>query len=636
MLRTEQDYQQIIHVMKYARIKPNGHRETWEDTVLRFRRFMIKRMKLKGEPLRYFTEEVIPMILEKKVVPSMRLMASAGPAADRENLTAFNCMFVGIDSLSAFSRLMYALMCGTGVGFSVESQHINKLPKLPRLEKLQCGIPLVVDDSRYGWARALEEFIQSIWRGVVRFFDVSQVRPQGEPLRITGGYASGPKPLLELQDFIIRKVQGCFDAGETRMLDIDVYDICCKIADVVVQGGVRRSACLCLFDSDSRHMWTAKDPGIVSESPWRYNCNNTAVFPTANDLRANINKAIDCIKSGGEPGVVVRSALRTKAESSLRINLESLGLNPCAEVILRSNQVCNLTEVVLRPELSLEDNMNQVEAAVFLGLLQSQLTDYNLEFLHEVKTNSTMEPLLGVSLTGIVDDPELSSGEHGVAWLRTYAHQCTYRWCQALGISNIPTAVTTVKPSGTVSKLVGCSPGIHPRFARYYLSNIGFAKGTPLDKFLSDKGVPLRFSTGTMNIYSFPQKAPESALVADDTDVITQLAMWEFFNTHWCDHNVSCTVYVGPNEWDTVKDWLLRNADKLTGVTFLPKLDIGEASKTYDYMPLEAMTKESYEAVVASWPVLDFDEFRDSYDNQESNALREFACSGKGGACEIL
>lgn len=622
------DYQRVIHTMKYARLKPDGQRESWFDTISRFHDYIIETQDMSADAYEYFTGTVVPMILEKRVVPSMRLLASAGPAAARENLTAFNCMFMGIDSVDSFGRLMYALMCGTGVGFSVEKMYICDLPLLPRSIH-DVDDPIVVEDSREGWTEAFLCFLGHLWRGMRRRFDVSRVRPAGSPLKTTGGYASGPQPLLDLHRFIDGMFTKYVTAEYDNLLDIDVYDICCKVADVVVQGGVRRSACICLFDSDSFDMWDAKTPTACQLFPHRFNSNNSAVFPTHKDFIDNADKVFDRVKEGGEPGVVIKCTLRNKMKALGRPVHDSIGLNPCAEVILQSNQVCNLTEVILRPHLELEENMDQVEAAVFLGLLQSRMLDFNRTFMEPVVVNSEDEGLLGVSLTGMMDDPELLNGSHGLSWLREWAHLCADKWAKDLKIPK-PKAITTVKPSGTVSKLVDCSAGIHPRYAAYYLSNIGIAKGSPLDRFLTDSGVLVRATTDTMRVFSFPLKSPAGALTTDDVDALDQLTLWKLVNDSWCDHNVSCTIHVGDNEWDTVKSWCLENAESLAGITFLSKFD----GSGYAYMPLEAITEDQYKDCLEVWPKLDFDLFRQAYDDTTDTTAREFACAG--GSCEIL
>lgn len=617
------DYQKMIHLMKYAKLRPNGSRESWRDSVDRLMNYLLPKIT-SCDAYCHLVQEVYPMLVAKQVMPSMRLLSSAGAACDRENLTAFNCMFLGIDSLESFGRLMYALMCGTGVGFSVEHMYIDKLPRVDS-SLLSTDYTIVVYDNRLSWAVATIEFMKCLMDGEIPIVDYSMIRAKGAPLKTTGGYASGPEPLIELHRFIA----GVFlDAQGDQLSSVDVYDICCKIADVVVQGGVRRSACICLFDGEDFNMMHSKVPEQLAKNPWRTNANNSAVFVDEDTARDFLGLLLELARDTGEPGCVIKSLLQGRMIKSQREPKDTIGVNPCGEIILRSNQVCNLTEVVLKPGLTLEDNMNQVEAAVLLGLLQSQLTNFTLPLMEELKFNTEDEGLLGVSLTGLLDDPELISGPHGLDWLREHAHECAQKWSQKLGIK-CPTAITCVKPSGTVSKLVDCSPGVHPRFSKYYLSNIGVAKGTPMARFLSDSGVPVRHSMSHMSVFSFPMCAPEGARTAEDLSAVQHLELWSLANTSWCDHNASCTIYVEAHEWAEVNSWCRENTHKLAGVTFLSKFTgIGGA-----YMPLEKITQDEYNSLVEDFPVIDWALFP-TYDDHIDVSSQELACTG--GSCELI
>lgn len=631
------DYQTVIHAMKYARVTPEGHRETWDETVDRLGGFLVGQLD-NSNALKFLVGTALPMVRNRLVMPSMRLLASAGAAASRENLTVYNCMFLGIDSLKSFGTLMYSLMCGTGVGFSVEHHYTEKLPCVP-LSYTTTDKTLVVEDSREGWAKAYLQYLEELTRGNLVTVDYSKVRPKGAPLRVTGGYASGPEPLKELMEFTEGVFLEKILTEETSLTTLDVYDICCKIADVVVQGGVRRSACICLYDYDDPLMSTAKAPGALENNPQRYNCNNTAVYPNTQVFRDNLEVSLARASRTGEPGMTLKSALRTKSERANRFlddsSGESWGLNPCAEIILRSNQVCNLTEVILSPELSVASVMDQIEAAVFLGILQSRLADFHPELLETVRNNALVEPLLGVSLTGLMDAPALWSSRYQLEWFREYAHKCAKEWWTVLGDERpLPKAITTVKPSGTVSKLVDCSPGVHPRFSKYYLSNLGVTRDTPLDVFFWDSGVPVRHTTDTLRVYSFPLESPEGAVVSEDMSAIEQLQTWKKLNDYWCDHNVSCTVYVEDHEWKSVEDWLGEYAEDLTGLTLLPKAP-EELLKSYPYMPYEALDEETYLKATREWPVLNWERFRTHYDNKETKASQEFSCSASDGGCNI-
>jgi ribonucleoside-triphosphate reductase (thioredoxin) len=619
------DYQKMIHMMKYAKVLPTGERETWEQSVDRLYDYL-QTLGLPVDVLLELDDWVIDMIKDKQVMPSMRLLSSAGVACDRENLTAFNCMFLGIDSIESFGRLMYALMCGTGVGFSVERMYTDLLPQLPQSLRPEPSTVITIEDTRLSWAEKTIEYFGALMGGRVPRVDYSRVRAKGEPLKTTGGYASGPEPLRELHKFILGTI-GAAHGWNKRLQPIEIYDICCKIADVVVQGGVRRSACICLFDGEDPAMLKAKTMEAMKHNPWRSNANNSAVYADADTARDFLGLLLELAKETGEPGCVTKSTLTGRMAKVLREPKDTIGLNPCAEIILVSNQVCNLTEVVLRPEYSLEDNMNQVEAAVLLGLIQSTLTNFSLPLLADLKANTEREGLLGVSLTGIMDDPVFLESPHALTWLREYAHECALKWSQVLEIP-CPKAITCVKPSGTVSKLVDCSPGIHPRFARLYLSNIGVARGTPMESFLRDQGVMVRATADHMTIFSFPMSAPEGAIVASDLNALQQLEHWSLVNEHWCDHNASCTIYVAEGEWPRVHEWCHENMEKIAGVTFMSKYE-GTGGL---YMPLEQLTEQEYLEAVECFPVIDWSLYS-QYDDRRVDTSKEFACTG--GSCEL-
>lgn len=626
-MNPSKDYQTFIHKMKYARITPEGKRETWDDSVSRLHDFLRTR-SLPLSVQRKLETDVIPMIRRKAVVPSMRLLASAGPACERENLTAFNCMFLGIDSIDAFGRMMYALMCGTGVGFSVEQRYIKQLPVMPHdLRDKHQTIQIL--DNRLSWATGTVEYIKSLWRGEIPWVDYSAIRPKGSPLVTTGGYASGPEPLQELHEFILQKfINAVLYFEDSFAASIDIYDICCKIADVVVQGGVRRSACICLFDHTDDAMMNAKSPQHLVDNPWRYNSNNSAVFDTPEQLLPKLPELLKLAREAAEPGIVMKCALKEKLKDCGRDEWEDLGVNPCGEIILRSNQVCNLTEVVLKPGLSLEDNMEQVEAAVILGLIQSQLLDFSMPLMSTLKENTKAEGLLGVSLTGLMDDSEILMGPHGLDWLREYAHRCAEEWSRELRIP-CPRAITCVKPSGTVSKLVDSSAGVHPRFSEFYLSNINVPRGTPMCDFLMDQKVPIRTQDAHNVVFAFPLSSPPGARTADTLSAVEQLDIWNLVNTNWCDHNASCTIYVGEDEWDTVEAWVTANISSICGVTFMSRFTSIPGGA---YMPLEKLTKEAYDTRVKQFPAVNW-ELYNQFDTLEDLTSQEFACTG--GQCEL-
>lgn len=613
--------------MKYARVTPSGERETWEDSVLRLHDFLMTQGLPRSVQQKLVTS-VVPMIRRKAVMPSMRLLASAGTACERENLTAFNCMFLGIDSIDSFGRMMYALMCGTGVGFSVEHQYIKGLPIMPRDMRLKHETIRVLD-NRLSWATATVDYLRSLWSGEIPSVDYSDIRPKGAPLVTTGGYASGPEPLMELHKFILETfMHSVVYYEDTQLPSIDIYDICCKIADVVVQGGVRRSACICMFDHDDDVMMASKTPASLARNPWRNNANNSAVFDTKEQLLPRLPQLLKYAREAAEPGIIMKCALKEKMKDCGRDEWEDIGVNPCGEIILRSNQVCNLTEVVLKPGLSLEDNMEQVEAAVILGLIQSQLLDFSMPLMSPLKENTKAEGLLGVSLTGLMDDGEILKGPFGLDWLHEYAHSCAKEWSKELGIP-CPDAITCVKPSGTVSKLVDSSAGIHPRFSEYYLSNISVPKGTPMCDFMTDQGAPIRYSDEHNTVFAFPLSSPKGARTADTLSAVEQLDLWHLVNRHWCDHNASCTIYVGDDEWLSVENWVTANADSICGVTFMSRFT---AIPGGTYMPLEKLAQVDYESILKDFPTIDWSSYN-TFDNLEDTASREFACTG--GQCEL-
>lgn len=614
-----QDYQRIIHTMKYSR----GGKETWRSSVNRTLGFLNKGLPNVAQD--YLLGEVQDLVVNKRVVPSMRLMASAGKAAEGENLMAFNCMFMGIKAWTDFGKLMYALMCGTGVGFSVEKTYTSQLLPLGMRDIGNTNdITVIFQDSRESWALQYNAFLSYLLCGSCRHvgYDLSRIRAKGAPLVTTGGYASGPEPLRELLDYT-REVVNLMRIQGVR--GIHLYDLACKIADVVVQGGVRRSACICLFDHDDEDMWEAKSPENLELYPHRHNSNNSVVFPDTKVARVFMSEVLRLARETGEPGLVTKSTITERAKDCGRNLRFNFGVNPCGEIILRDNQVCNLTEVVVRPEFSVEDLMNSVEAAVFLGLLQSQLTKFHPLLLPEVQENTKDEGLLGVSLTGILDDKELVSHGSLLAMLHEHAHESAERWSKVLGIK-CPKAITCVKPSGTVSKLVDTAAGVHPRFSKFYLSNVGVPSDTPLDLFLQAQSVPIRCNTSASTIYSFPLKSPDGALTADTMTAIQQLNLWKLVNNAWCDHNASCTIYVSRDEWLAVEDWCLENLKDLSGVTFMSRFEATPGA----YMPLEKLTEEEYLKALNGFPKIDWSSFSGDH---TLVGTREFACTG--GACSL-
>lgn len=564
-------------------------------------------------------DQIVDAIRSKAIMPSMRLLAMAGEAVKRENLCAYNCKFMLFNSWQRFGELMYSLMCGTGVGFSVEQQYIERLYQPKAYHGKLAHIDF--EDSREGWAFGYQRFLTALLMGYYVTYDISRIRPAGSILKTTGGYASGPMPLVNLLEYTRRLI------GELMyrpVRPIDIYDLATKVADVVVMGGVRRSACIAFFSPEDEDMWGAKRMPDIGMHPHRHNANNSVMFETETQALQYLPKLLSQVKSTGEPGLSIRSVLLRKLKASGRDLTDAIGMNPCAEIILRDGQVCNLTEYIARPEHTVEQMAEYVELATIMGVLQSCLQEMHPEFLDRTVMHSVHEPLLGVSISGLTDDPSLLKGRcEALDYLRSVAKDTAIEWGNRLGVGEI-TAVTCVKPSGTVSKLVGCSPGVHPSFAKYYLSNIGVPRDTPIDILLREAGVPVRHEDSTTVIYSFPQKAGDKSLV--NPSALQQLTTWRKVNRAWADHNVSCTIYVQDHEWPDVEQWLRSHIGIVSGLTFIPaftQLD------HVAYMPLEEISREAYEQKVSAWPDIKWRLLKD--DIKDITSGREFSCTSKEG-----
>lgn len=612
------DYQTLIHQMKYAWWNPeHGRRETWDETVDRLRGYLLERFH--SYKLESVIDQITGAIRSKAIMSSMRLLAMAGAAVERENLCAYNCKFMIFNSWHRFGELMYSLMCGTGVGFSVETQYVSQMCQPAKYHGRHAHI--VFEDSREGWAYHYQRFLNALMSGYYVTYDTNMIRPAGSILKTTGGYASGPGPLIALMEYT-RCLVG--ELMYRPLRPIDVYDLVTKVADVVVMGGVRRSACIAFFSPEDYDMWGAKRMPDIGFYPHRHNANNSVMFETEAQALQYLPRLLSQVKSTGEPGLSIRSVLKRKLQASGRAVDDRIGMNPCAEIILRDGQVCNLTEYIARPEHTIEQMAEYVELATIMGVLQAQLIDMNPGFLRKTLDWAIDEPLLGVSISGLTDDPSLLKGRcEALDYLKSVAKETAATWSKTLGCKEI-TAVTCVKPSGTVSKLVGCSPGVHPTFAKYYLSNIGVPRDTPLDKLMRESGVPVRHEDSTTVIYSFPQKAGDKSMVKPSA--LQQLTTWRKVNRAWADHNVSCTIYVQDHEWSDVEQWLRKHIGIVSGLTFIPamtKLD------HVAYMPLEEISREAYEQKVSEWVDIKWPLLKD--DIKEITSGREFSCTSKEG-----
>ena len=625
-------YQQFIHKSRYARYLPNEQRrESWEETVDRYVDYWGDKIEDKER------KEIYKAIHGLDVMPSMRSLMTAGEALDRDNVAGFNCSYLPIDHPKAFDEMMYVLMCGTGVGFSVERQYVSKLPEVAE-ELHETATIINVADSKIGWAKAFRELVSLLYAGQIPQWDVTRVRPSGAPLKTFGGRASGPEPLLDLFRFTVSIFRA--SAGR-RLSSLECHDLCCKIAQVVVVGGVRRSALIGLSNLTDDRIRRAKSGEWYIDNPQRGLANNSVCYTEKPDFEAFVNEWQSLYESkSGERGMFSRVASQKQAAKNGRRDATfDFGTNPCSEIILRPYQFCNLSEVVVRNTDTLADLKRKVRVAAILGTLQTTLTDFR--YLRSIwKKNTEEESLLGVSLTGIMDHPVLSGranevGDNGnyktlTKWLdvlRKEAINTNAIWAERLGV-NPSTAVTAVKPSGTVSQLVDSASGIHPRFSSHYIRRVRQASNDPLCAVLEAAGVPVeddKFQPGT-KVFSFPKASPQGAITASEMGAMEQLRLWKIYQDHWCEHKPSITVYYRDSEFLEIGQWLYNNFDDVSGISFLPYSD-----HSYVQAPYEQVTPSEYKELCKGFPT----EF--SWDINEATDMTEgsqtLACVG--GACEI-
>ena len=622
-------YQSVIASSRYARYIPElNRRETWVETVDR----MVNYLQSKNKGIDKELKEIREAVLNLEVMPSMRLMMSAGEACDRDNIAAYNCSYLAINNKRAFSETLYILMNGTGVGFSCERQEIAKLPGIPD-ELTQCDDVIVVGDSKLGWAKAFKKLLSSLWEGDIPTIDYTNIRPAGARLKTFGGRASGPGPLKKLFVFVIETFE---KARGRKLTSIEVHDIICMIGDIVVVGGVRRSALISLSNLTDKRMREAKmgawfAPEKDNGTPWRGLANNSVAYTEKPDIETFIEEWLSLVKSkSGERGIFNRVAAQVQAGKQGRDPKLNYGTNPCSEIILRDKQFCNLTEVVVRQGDTKESLSNKVRLATILGTLQSNLTDF--KFLSaEWKANTSEERLLGVSLTGIMDaeitakpDPKL------LEELRDYARRTNHKYADKLDIPR-SASITCVKPSGTVSQLVNSASGIHARHNHYYIRTIRMDNKDSITQFLVNQGVqvePEEAHPTTTSVFSFPMKAPEGAITRNDMTAIEQLENWLIYQRHWCEHKPSVTISVKDNEWLEVGAWVWKYFDEISGISFLPYSD-----HSYVQAPYQDCTKEEYEALKKTTPQnIDWSTFLEEDDNTEG--AQTLACSASSG-CEI-
>jgi len=619
-------YQQYIHKSRYARYIPTEtRRETWDETIDRYMGFWKKRgVKFKtGE-----AEELRKAIHDMDVMPSMRALMTAGDALDRDNVAGFNCSYITIDSPRAFDEMMYILMCGTGVGFSVERQYINKLPEVAE-DFHETDTVIHVADSKIGWAKSYRELVSLLYSGQLPKWDISGVRPSGSPLKTFGGRASGPEPLVDLFNFTVNVFKN--SAGR-KLTSLECHDICCKIAQVVVVGGVRRSALISLSNLTDDRIRRAKHGQWWVDEPQRGLSNNSACYTEKPDFGAFLNEWRSLYESrAGERGIFSRVASQKQAARNGRRDAEwDFGTNPCSEIILRPNQFCNLSEVVVREGDTFQSLKQKVRYATILGTLQATLTDFR--YLRKVWQNNTEEEaLLGVSLTGILDSSLMNLKNKNLPTvlqaLKNEAIETNKAWSKRLGIAQ-SAAITCVKPSGTVSQLVDSASGIHPRYSQYYIRRVRADIRDPLCNVLEDAGVPseVDVTSPSTKVFSFPKKSPKDAVLASEQKGMDQLELWSIYQEHWCEHKPSITVYYRDDEFLGIGDWVYNNFDSVSGISFLPYSD-----HTYEQAPYEQITKEQYTKMTKGFPTEFKWDITEETDTTEG--AQTLACVG--GACEI-
>ena len=635
----ENPYENFIALSRYAKwVEAEGRRETWGETVDRYFSFMTNHLKENHNyvPSEKLVAELNEFVFKRNVMPSMRSVMTSGAALERDNVAGYNCAFLPVDSSRSFDETMYVLMCGTGVGFSVEYKYINKLPPVPeKLEKSDTVI--VVEDSKQGWAKAYRELLALLWTGHIPAIDVSKVRPAGARLKTMGGRSSGPQPLVNLFDFTIAKFK---NAIGRNLKPIECHDIMCKIGEVVVVGGVRRSAMISLSNINDIEMAQAKSGNWWEQSPQRALSNNSVAYSRKPEMEQFIAewKSLYDSKSG-ERGIYNVAAAQAQASKFGRRDPEiHYGTNPCSEIILRPYQFCNLSEVVLRENDTKKQIERKVELATILGTWQSTLTDF--KYLRKIwKDNTEEERLLGVSLTGQFGHKFMSGKEDLVsleAFLMTLREKAREVNREESGKIGIPesAAITCVKPSGTVSQLVGVSSGMHPWHSPYYIRTVRGSKGDPISTFLKEVGIPVEDDVMKPNetyVFSFPIKAPEGAIVRNDLTAIDHLNIWLVYQRAWCEHKPSITVSVKEDEWMEVGAWVYKNFDEVSGISFLP-----HSEHTYKQAPYQEISKEDYDALVAKMPKnIRWEDlsFYETEDGTSTNAT--LACSSDGN-CELV
>jgi len=624
-------YQQFIHKSRYARwVESEKRRENWAESVSRYVTFFSPRIPESDREA--VAQELGAAILGQEVMPSMRAMQTAGSALKKDNCAGYNCSFVVCDDPRAFDEAMYISMCGTGVGFSVERQFINKMPIIAE-KFFKVDTVIKVPDSKVGWSSSFRQLIQLLYGGHIPSWDVSAVRPKGAILKTFGGRASGPEPLTRLFEFTVQLFQ---KAAGRRLNSIECHDLMCMVADIVVSGGVRRSAMLSLSNLSDDRMRNAKNGEWWKETKFRRLANNSVAYTEKPEIEIFLREWLTLIESkSGERGIFNRVAATLQAKRTGRRDYEGIefGTNPCGEIILRPQGFCNLTEVVVRPNDTKASLKRKIRLATILGTLQSTLTDFRY-LRREWTKNAEEERLLGVSLTGLMDNQIMFSNGPELAKLleelKQYSIEVNKEWADKLNIK--PSAsITCVKPSGTVSQLVNCASGIHPQYSRYYIRAVREDQKNPVSDFLKSIGVPNEPEIDKENdvqIFYFPMEAPAASVLRNDRTAVEQLELYLAYKQHWCEHNPSCTIYVQQNEWLEVGAWVYKHFNDLGGITFQPHSD-----SVYKQMPYTEITEDAYHKAVAAMPEIDWDLLKNFEFEDQTNSAKELACAG--GACEL-
>ena len=647
------DYQTFIATSRYARwLEKEGRRETWSETVERYIDNIVKPLlpeysgkeveegivlhsldgALTGLENQSEVDSIRHHILSLQVMPSMRSMMTAGKASMRDNTCMYNCSYLPVDDPKSFDEAMFILLCGTGVGFSVERQFISKLPEVPTLFESETTV--VIKDSKEGWAKGLRQVLALLWAGEIPKWDVSRVRPAGARLKTFGGRASGPAPLIDLFNFAVTTFKV---ASNRKLSSIECHDLMCKIGEVVVVGGVRRSAMISLSNLSDDRMRHAKSGNWWESSPHRALANNSVSYTEKPDSIAFMREWTALMESGsGERGVFNREASIKQAEKNgRRESCYEFGTNPCSEIILRPNQFCNLSEVVVRASDGLEDIARKVRCATILGTIQSTYTHF--PYLRKVwNTNTAAERLLGVSLTGIMDNPLMTMTNDGLSetleYLKDVAVSTNAEFAERLGIPT-STAITCVKPSGTVSQLVDSASGIHARHSPYYVRTVRGDNKDPLTQFMIDQGIPSEpdvMKPDATTVFSFPMKSPDNAIHTVDMTALEQLEMWLMYQRHWCEHKPSVTINVKSDEWFEVGAFVYKHFDEMSGVSFLPFNE-----HTYQQAPYQDVDITAYRNLLSLMPTaIDWSKLSEYEIEDNTSGMQTMACSGD--VCEMV